>query len=249
MKRVCCSQIHFPIGNNRKRHCDCMDRDADGHRGKTNTTWAVLLLNTRLAIGKIGTGHRFRADETAAVRASLQHPFQLPPGTACPGESPVPAEQDSSMHLAGKNGAAATSAHSSLYTATLPDRNKIFTPCEGRGTGDSWAHKPFGRKAKAPQAFCSDQQLPRSMTLDSPTYFVFDNLILYCNNLNYTAALDLHGDLYQPTNHTGFYFQPRIGYLRLEHASLSWQISLFLLSHQSSEQPKLSRSQKLPNST
>lgn len=30
------------------------------------------------------------------------------------------------------------------------------------------------------------------MTLDSPTYFVCDNLILYCNDLNYTAGLDLH---------------------------------------------------------
>lgn len=57
-----------------------------------------------------------------------------------------------------------------------------------------------------------------------------------------------HGDFNQPIKFTGFYFQPVNGYLRLEHASLSRGISLFLLSQQSSKQPRLSCSQKVPYS-
>lgn len=47
------------------------------------------------------------------------------------------------------------------------------------------------------------------------------------------------GDFNQPIKFTGFYFQPVNGYLRLEHASLSRGISLFLLSQQSSKQTKI----------
>lgn len=99
----------------------------------------------------------------------------------------------SKMGLQGAPGrekrAAGISAHSTLHAETLQDRNKIFTPCEGGGSWEPWPHKPLRRRT--PQGFCGNQQLPDSMTLDSPTYFVFDNLILYCNNLHYTAALDL----------------------------------------------------------
>jgi len=48
-----------------------------------------------------------------------------------------------------------------------------------------------GEEVPGSTAFCSDSQLPFSTTPGSPTYFVFNSLILYYINLSYTAALDL----------------------------------------------------------
>jgi len=102
----------------------------------------------------------------------------------------VPTKQFSWVHLVGRK----VRQQLLLVLASVQKHSKPETKSshlakeEVLGSLGQTSHS----REKNARAFCSDQQLPRSMTLDSPTYFVFDNLILYCNNLNYTAALDLH---------------------------------------------------------
>ena len=133
MKQVCCSQIHFPIGDYRRRHCNRTSREAEERRGETNTARAVGITALQMKLPPFVPPHNI---PSSPIRHGVSS------RAACASKTVL-------LGAPGREkGAAATSARSSLRTETLQARNKIFAPCEGRGTWESGADKPFQRKKR-----------------------------------------------------------------------------------------------------